>query len=633
MFIFVPAALFVFSGAALFAQTYAAVPLEHPVYQIITQAELRGLCRAMPKVKPYSEKAVINAINEIIAASDASDTPLLSKTERDILFDTLERFKRKSGKDGLRGGYYYEGKGKIRTTADLTFKADIFASGGIYNNKDDDQWGFTFLPTVSVRGDFGTQLSYDFNLFGNASRAVLKNLGTYNIGKWWFTKTEDGSADRTINTYANKAFFPFSYRKTWDGSVYKIGDLTASGLEGWCDEGAGGFGINSEIAASAFDDKIFIRFGRLSREWAGMDKGASLVFGGAAHPFLALEAEITPFSWFSLSTLTGILEFPKPVSKPARKALDGVPDLSIAIGGVRLKNPVIASSGTFGFGTEYASVFDVGKLGGIASKGLTLEAREGNTGIRLWETPSGLMNSIGLQNPGIAHFIDFELPEMLKLKTVTIANLSGSTLETYVEGAKLLDKSAVPIIELNISCPNVAAGGAAWGMTCANAETAVREVRAVTKKPLIVKLTPQAPDFTGVALACIRSGADALSIGNSFQGVAVDIECGVPVFDKIKAGFGGPAVRPIAVRLVWETFEAMRSLPPHERVPIVAVGGIEKWEDAVEFIMAGALAVGVGTNTFANPLTMLEVLSGIEAFMKRKGFASVYDMCGIAHER
>jgi len=304
------AALFVFSGAALFAQTYAAVPLEHPVYQIITQAELRGLCRAMPKVKPYSEKTVINAINEIIAASDASDTPLLSKTERDILFDTLERFKRKPGKDGLRGGYYYEGKGKLRTTADLTFKADIFASGGIYNNKDDDQWGFRFLPTVSVRGDFGTQLSYDFNLFGNASRAVLKNLGTYSIGKWWFTETEDGSADRTIKTYANKAFFPFSHRKTWDGSVYKVSNLTATGLEGWCDEGAGGFGINSEIAASVFDDKIFIRFGRLSREWAGMDKGASLVFGGAAHPFLALEAEISPFSWFSLSTLTGILEFP-----------------------------------------------------------------------------------------------------------------------------------------------------------------------------------------------------------------------------------------------------------------------------------------------------------------------------------
>ena len=328
-----------------------------------------------------------------------------------------------------------------------------------------------------------------------------------------------------------------------------------------------------------------------------------------------------------------ILEFQMPASKPPRWTLDEAPDLSISIGEVRFKNPVIASSGTFGFGTEYASVFDVEKLGGIASKGLTLEAREGNTGIRLCETPSGLMNSIGLQNPGIAHFIDFELPDMLKLAPVTIANLSGSTLETYVEGAKLLDKTAVPIIELNISCPNVAAGGAAWGMTCANAETAVREVRAVTKKPLIVKLTPQAPDFTGVALACIRSGADALSVGNSFQGVAVDIERGVPVFDKIKAGFGGPAVRPIAVRLVWETFEAIASLPESERVPIVAIGGIETWEDAAEFIMAGALAVGVGTNTFADPLTMLEVLDGLEAFMKRKGYASVYDMCGIAHRR
>ena len=306
------AALFVFSGAALFAQTYAAVPLEHPVYQIITQAELRGLCRSMPKVKPYSEKAVINAINEIIAASDASEKPLLSKTERDILFDTLERFKRKPGKDGLRGGYYFEGKGKIRMTADLTFKTDIFASGGIYNNKNDDQWGLTFLPTISVRGDFGTRLSYDFNLFGNASRAVLKNLGTYSIGKWWYTDKaiEDGAGERFINTYANKAFFPFSYRKTWDGSVYKISDLTADGLEGWCDEGAGGFGINSELAASFLDDKISIRFGRLSREWAGMDKGSSLVFGAAAHPFLALEAEIRPFRWFSLSTLTGILEFP-----------------------------------------------------------------------------------------------------------------------------------------------------------------------------------------------------------------------------------------------------------------------------------------------------------------------------------
>lgn len=328
-----------------------------------------------------------------------------------------------------------------------------------------------------------------------------------------------------------------------------------------------------------------------------------------------------------------ILEFPKPASQPRRAPLSGAPDMSVTFKGVKFNNPVIGSSGTFGFGTEYAPVFDVNRLGGIASKGLTLEPREGNTGIRLWETPSGLMNSIGLQNPGIPHFIEHELPEMMKLKPVTIANLSGSTLETYVEGAKLLDKTDVPVIELNISCPNVAAGGAAWGMTCTNADTAVRAVRAVTKKPLIVKLTPQAPDLTGVVLSCIKAGADAISLCNSFQGVAIDIERGVPVFDKIKAGFGGPAVRPIAMRLVWETVEAINTLPEDQRVPVFAIGGVEKWEDAVEFIMAGASFVDVGTNTFANPRTMIEVIDGLEAFMKRKGYAAIDDMRGIAHNK
>jgi dihydroorotate dehydrogenase subfamily 1 len=325
-----------------------------------------------------------------------------------------------------------------------------------------------------------------------------------------------------------------------------------------------------------------------------------------------------------------ILEFSRQVSCERRPPLETKPDLSISIAGVKFRNPVIASSGTFGFGTEYAPVFDVNKLGGITSKGLTLEPREGNTGIRLWETPSGLMNSIGLQNPGIPHFIGNELPEMLKLKPVTIANLSGSTLETYVEGAKLLDKTTVPVIELNISCPNVAAGGAAWGMTCANADTAVRAVRTVTKKPLIVKLTPQAPDLTGVVLSCIEAGADAISLCNSFQGVAIDIERGRPVFDKVKAGFGGPAVRPIAVRLVYETVQAVNTLPETKRVPVIAIGGIATWQDAVEFIMAGATAVEAGTNMFANPLTLLEIIDGISAFMKRKGYSTIKEMCGIA---
>ncbi len=305
------------------------------------------------------------------------------------------------------------------------------------------------------------------------------------------------------------------------------------------------------------------------------------------------------------------------------------PDLSVTIKGVKLPNPVIGSSGTFGFGVEYKTLFDVNRLGGISSKGLTLEPRQGNDGIRLHETPAGLMNSIGLQNPGIPHFIEHELPEMMALKPVAIANLSGSSLETYVEGAKLLDKTDVPIIELNISCPNVSAGGAAFGMTCTGAASAVSAVRAVTKKPLLVKLTPQSQELVPVALSCIEAGANGISLCNSFQGIAIDIERGVPVFDKLKAGFGGPAVRPIAVRLVYEVVEAINKLPVEKRVPVIAIGGVATWEDAVEFIMAGASAVQVGTNTFANPNTMIEVIDGLSAFMKRKGYHNIEEMRGI----
>lgn len=325
-----------------------------------------------------------------------------------------------------------------------------------------------------------------------------------------------------------------------------------------------------------------------------------------------------------------ILEFLKPVATVKRPPLTEEPDLSVEIAGVKFKNPLIGSSGTFGFGTEYAPLFDVNKLGGISSKGLTLEPRQGNSGIRLWETPSGLMNSIGLQNPGIPHFIEHELPEMMALDAVTIANLSGSTLESYVEGAKLLDKTDVPVIELNISCPNVAAGGAAFGMSCAAAHTATKAVREVTKKPLLVKLTPQSPELIDVALSCIKAGADGISLCNSFQGVAIDIETGRPVFDKIKAGFGGPAVRPIAVRLVYELVQAINQLPENERVPVVAIGGVAGWQDVVEFIMAGATAVQVGTNTFANPMTMFECIEGLAEFMKRKGYKNIQEMKGIA---
>ena len=185
------------------------------------------------------------------------------------------------------------------------------------------------------------------------------------------------------------------------------------------------------------------------------------------------------------------------------------------------------------------------------------------------------------------------------------------------------------MIELNISCPNVSAGGAAFGMTCVGADSAVKAVRAVTKKPLLVKLTPQSHELVPVALACIKAGADGISLCNSFQGIAIDIERGVPVFDKLKAGFGGPAVRPMAVRLVYEVVEAINKLPEAQRVPVIAIGGIATWEDAVEFIMAGASALQVGTNTFANPYSMIEIIDGLSAFMKRKGYRTIEEMRGI----
>lgn len=295
-----------------------------------------------------------------------------------------------------------------------------------------------------------------------------------------------------------------------------------------------------------------------------------------------------------------------------------------------LKNPVIAASGTFGFGAEYKNIFDVASLGAIASKGLTLEAREGNSGARIWETPSGLMNSIGLQNPGIPHFVREEFPAMKKIGTSVIANLSGSTAESYEEGARLLEETEADAIELNISCPNVSKGGAAFGMTCEDAGGITRRIREIVSKPLIVKLTPQASDVAAVAMSCVAAGADAISLCNSFQGVAIDIEKARPVFEKIKAGFGGPAVRPIALRLVYEVFSEMKKLPQEKRVPIIGIGGIATWRDAVEFIMAGASAVQVGTATFANPFAMIQIVEGLEEFMKRKGYASVEEMRGAA---
>ena len=324
-----------------------------------------------------------------------------------------------------------------------------------------------------------------------------------------------------------------------------------------------------------------------------------------------------------------ILQFDSPKYKPLRGE-GGEPDLGVDVAGVHFANPVIAASGTFGYGSEYASVFDVNKLGGICSKGLTLQPRPGNTGTRLVETPSGLINSIGLENPGIAHFIQHELPAMLALKPVTIANLSGSSMDTYVEGARLLDATAVPMIELNISCPNVKAGGMSFGMDCTSAASVTKAVRAVTKKPLMVKLTPNAPDLIGIAMAVREAGADAISLVNTFQAMAIDLNTGRPVFDNVRAGFSGPAVKPIALRMVYDVVQAMNKLPESERIPVVGLGGIATWQDAVEFLLAGAAAVQVGTATFANPLAMAQIVDGIAAWMKAKGFKTIAEFRGAA---
>jgi dihydroorotate dehydrogenase (NAD+) catalytic subunit len=307
-----------------------------------------------------------------------------------------------------------------------------------------------------------------------------------------------------------------------------------------------------------------------------------------------------------------------------------VPDLSVSIAGIQFKNPVIAASGTFGYGTEYLPLFDVSALGGICSKGLTLEARPGNPGVRLQETPAGLINSIGLENPGIPHFIDNELPMMLQTGTVIIANLSGSSFETYQEGARLLDQSAVPLIELNISCPNVKSGGMTFGLDPNTAAQVVDSVRAVTRKPLMVKLSPNAPDLLSVAHAVREAGADALSLVNTFQALSIDVEKGRPLFANIRAGLSGPAIKPLALRMVYDLVLSMNQLSEEERIPVVGLGGISCWQDAVEFIMAGAHAVQVGTATFADPLSMVRIISGIRTFMQRKSYLSIASFRGSA---
>ncbi len=302
-------------------------------------------------------------------------------------------------------------------------------------------------------------------------------------------------------------------------------------------------------------------------------------------------------------------------------------DLSTNLLGFAMHSPVIGASGTVGYGPEYEDLIDLSKIGGISGKGLTLHGQYGNEGVRLHETPSGLINSIGLQNPGVQHFIDVELPQMLRLKEqygmVTLANLGGHDEEEYIQGAAMLSETGVDIIELNISCPNVKVGGMAYGVKAEAAGTMVKMVRDVCKKPLLVKLSPQAENIPDMCKAVEAAGADGISLTNTFQACAIDLEKRKPVFNNIFAGLSGPAVRPIALRMVWQAVGAVN-------IPVVGLGGIATGRDALEFIMAGATAVQVGAANFANPRAMQTIGEEMAEWMDKNGVKTLDEIRGCA---
>ena len=297
-------------------------------------------------------------------------------------------------------------------------------------------------------------------------------------------------------------------------------------------------------------------------------------------------------------------------------------NLSVNIAGVPFKNPVIAASGTFGFGEEYNELYDVGCLGGICSKGLTLHPKDGNEGIRVWETASGMMNSVGLQNPGVEYFIENDIPLMRRFGNVLIANMGGHSLEDYVTGATMLSAADIDMLELNISCPNVKSGGMAFGIKADVAHDVVKEVRAVCKKPLIVKLSPNAENILEMAKACEDAGADALSLVNTFQAMVIDIRKRKPVFNNVYAGLSGAAIKPIALRMV-------HSVCKQVHVPVIGIGGIYTAEDVLEFMMAGASAVQIGTVNFNDPLAGKNVLEDLSALCQREGIVDINEIKGI----
>lgn len=296
-------------------------------------------------------------------------------------------------------------------------------------------------------------------------------------------------------------------------------------------------------------------------------------------------------------------------------------DLCVKIAGVALKNPVITASGTFGFGREYNALYPLSRLGGISCKGTTLHERLGNPPPRIAETPSGILNSVGLQNPGVDAFIREDLPWLKEQGTVVIANLAGSAISDYCQAAEKLDETAVDMIELNISCPNVKQGGASFGTACASAQEITAAVRKVTRKPLIVKLTPNVTSISDIAAAVEETGADAVSLINTLTGMRINIETRRPVLRNNTGGMSGPAVFPVAVRMVWETARRVK-------IPVIGMGGIASWEDAVEMMLAGASAIQVGTAMFADAYAPLKMIEGIERYLEEHQIQSVTELTG-----
>ena len=297
-------------------------------------------------------------------------------------------------------------------------------------------------------------------------------------------------------------------------------------------------------------------------------------------------------------------------------------DLSVNIGNLKLSNPVMTASGTFGYGKEFEDFVDLEKIGGIIVEGTTLHRREGNPYPRMAETPMGMLNAVGLQNKGVDYFIDQIYPQIKDIRTNMIVNVSGSAIEDYVQTAeKINELEAIPAIELNISCPNVKQGGMAFGVTSKGASEVVKAVREVYKKTLIVKLSPNVTDITEIARAVEASGADSVSLINTLLGMAIDAEKRRPILSTITGGMSGAAVKPIALRMVWQVSKAVN-------IPVIGLGGIMNWKDAVEFLLAGASAIQIGTANFIDPAITVKVADGINDYLNRHGFTSVKDIIG-----